>query len=731
MESKKIELLAPAGSYESFVAAIEAGADAVYVGGSRFGARAYAKNFTEEELLRAVDYAHLHGRKVYLTVNTLMKETEIKELPEYLEPYYLAGLDAVIVQDIGAVSVIRNCFPNMPVHASTQMTITAKEGVLLMQELGVEQVVPARELSLKELKQISEHTDVQIECFIHGAICYSYSGKCLFSSLIGGRSGNRGRCAQPCRLPYDIEYDGKKLNREGEQYILSLKDMCTIELIPDMIEAGITSFKIEGRMKRPEYVAGVTRMYRKYIDRYLNLAESQNYYVERSDYEELRRLYTRSGSSEGYYLKKNGRDMLSLKKPSYETDDADAFSKLYDTYVNHAARLPASMRVMLKKNEPARLQLHTENAEVEVLGEIVSKALNRPLDHESILKQLNKMGNTLFELTQIDVEAEEDIFMPVKQLNELRRQGIEQLMEVLTASYRREKTTKGDFQVHGRESVESVEMRHNPPYLTASVESFELLKSLCMIEEIKRIYLSYADIESIDAAIRMVHDAGKEVYLALPVICRHYEGKKRERLLQYLNRSEVAGVSVQNYEWLYLLQQIKYQGDILSDYYLYAMNTPAREQLRRFGCRHFTMPLELNEREIRQLDRTDCEMPIYGSIPMMVTAQCIMGTLKECVHQKVSGMMLKDRYQKKLHVKNCCSECYNVIYNSVPLSLHNELSKIKSMGFESLRLGFTDEKPEDALQIAKWYAAALYKETSDMQPPVTEFTKGHFSRGVE
>ena len=731
MKEHTIELLSPAGSRESFIAAIGAGADAVYVGGSRFGARAYAKNFTEEELLWAIDYAHLFGKKVYMTVNTLMKEQEIHELAAFLESYYLAGLDAVIVQDLGAVSVIRNCFPDLDIHASTQMAITSAEGVLLMEELGIRQVVPARELSLAEIKTISDRTNASIECFVHGAICYSYSGKCLFSSLIGGRSGNRGRCAQPCRLPYEAVSDNKKQNQNQEQYLLSLKDMCTIKIIPELIQAGITSFKIEGRMKRPEYVAGVTRIYRKYIDRFMELREDQKCSVEKNDYDELTRLYTRSGHSDGYYRKKNGRDMLTLQKPSYETDEDERFQELFETYVDHMKKISADAVITLRKNLPSYFELKSGKISVKVYGDTVQEAQSRPLDQDSILKQLNKTGTSDLELGQIKINMDHDIFMPVKQLNELRRQGIEQLMEVLTASYRREKTAKGDFQVHGGATVESVEMHHNPPYLTASVESFELLKSLCMIEEIKRIYLSYADIESIDAAIRMVHDAGKEVYLALPVICRHYEGKKRERLLQYLNRSEVAGVSVQNYEWLYLLQQIKYQGDILSDYYLYAMNTPAREQLRRFGCRHFTMPLELNEREIRQLDRTDCEMPIYGSIPMMVTAQCIMGTLKECVHQKVSGMMLKDRYQKKLHVKNCCSECYNVIYNSVPLSLHNELSKIKSMGFESLRLGFTDEKPEDALQIAKWYAAALYKETSDMQPPVTEFTKGHFSRGVE
>ncbi len=259
--SKKIEILAPAGSYGSFMAAVTAGADAVYAGGPRFGARAFADNFTEEQLLSAIDYAHLHGRKFYLTVNTLLKDAELEELHEYLEPLYRQGLDAVIVQDIGVLSFVREHFPGMDIHASTQMTVTNTEGALFLKEQGAVRVVPARELALEEVYDIVEQTGLEMECFVHGALCYCYSGQCLLSSLIGGRSGNRGQCAQPCRLPYTV--NGKK------EYTLSLKDICTLELIPELVDAGIDSFKIEGRMKKPEYVALVTAMYRKYTDMYL------------------------------------------------------------------------------------------------------------------------------------------------------------------------------------------------------------------------------------------------------------------------------------------------------------------------------------------------------------------------------------------------------------------------------------------------------------------------------
>lgn len=307
---REIEILAPAGSMECLKAAVAAGADAIYVGGSMFGARAYANNFTEEELLQAIDYVHLHGRKLFLTVNTLLKEHELEErLYKYLRPYYLRGLDAVIVQDVGVLTFIKEHFPGLPIHASTQMTITGVDGAKFLESQGVDRIVTARELNMKEVAKISEATDVEIESFVHGALCYCYSGQCLFSSFLGGRSGNRGQCAQPCRLLYQAEGDRKS------QYLLSLKDICTLELIPEMAEAGIYSFKIEGRMKKPEYVAGVVSMYRKYTDLYLS--GKKPYVVEEKDKEMLMDLYNRGGFHTGYYHTQNGREMVSLDRPNH------------------------------------------------------------------------------------------------------------------------------------------------------------------------------------------------------------------------------------------------------------------------------------------------------------------------------------------------------------------------------------------------------------------------------
>ena len=320
----RVEILAPAGSMECLKAAITAGADAVYTGGALFGARAYAHNLTEEELLEAIDYVHLHGRRLYLTVNTLIKDREMeKQMYDYLLPYYRQGLDAVIGQDIGLFRFIRKHFPDLPIHASTQMTLTGVDGAKFLEKEGAQRIVTSRELSMAEVKKIADETELEIESFVHGALCYCYSGQCLFSSFIGGRSGNRGQCAQPCRLLY------RTPEAKRPQYLLSLKDICTLELIPEMIESGIYSFKIEGRMKKPEYAAAVAFQYRKYADLYLKYYEEcpaeedpaayamKKYRVREEDRQMLLDLYNRGGFHTGYYHTQNGREMISLNRPNH------------------------------------------------------------------------------------------------------------------------------------------------------------------------------------------------------------------------------------------------------------------------------------------------------------------------------------------------------------------------------------------------------------------------------
>ncbi|WP_167956714.1 U32 family peptidase [Anaerosporobacter faecicola] len=322
---RDIEILAPAGSYEGLKAAVTASCDAVYIGGSLFGARAYANNLTEEQMMEAIDYAHVHNKALYLTVNTLLKEEELKnQLYQYMVKFYEQGLDAAIVQDYGVLHFLHANFPDLPLHASTQMTLTGAAGANVLKDYGVTRLVTSRELSLEEIRTIRENTDLEIESFVHGALCYCYSGQCLMSSMIGGRSGNRGRCAQPCRMPYDLYIGGEKLTKGKENYLLSPKDMCTLSIIPDLVECGIDSFKIEGRMKRPEYTALAAHLYRKYVDLYQKFGKKEyQSYIERHmdelerDQKDLMDLYNRGNFTKGYYVNHNGKDMMSLTRPNH------------------------------------------------------------------------------------------------------------------------------------------------------------------------------------------------------------------------------------------------------------------------------------------------------------------------------------------------------------------------------------------------------------------------------
>ncbi|SET01164.1 U32 family peptidase [[Clostridium] polysaccharolyticum] len=322
--TRKIEILAPAGSMEGLVAAIQGGCDAVYIGGQKFGARAYANNLDQKDMIWAIEYAHLHHKKLYLTINTLVKESEFGALYDYLLPFYIHGLDAVIVQDFGVLSYVSRTFPGMEIHASTQMTLTMAQGASQLKEYGVTRLVASRELQFDEVKEIRNNTDLEIEAFVHGALCYSFSGQCLMSSMIGGRSGNRGRCAQPCRMQYHMEEMNGESYKGKQEFLLSPKDMCTIYDIPELVESGIDSFKIEGRMKRPEYAAMTAHLYRKYVDLYQQMgAQAYKTHMKKhpelleNDRKHLMDLYNRGGFSEGYYRQHNGKTLMSMDRPNH------------------------------------------------------------------------------------------------------------------------------------------------------------------------------------------------------------------------------------------------------------------------------------------------------------------------------------------------------------------------------------------------------------------------------
>ncbi len=746
MRIKQVELLAPAGNYESFLGAIHAGADAVYLAGNQFGARAYADNFSEDEVCSAIRYAHLFKRKVYLTVNILLKDKEIELLYAYLKPYYECGLDGVIVQDLGAFQYIKEHFPGLELHVSTQMTLTGANGARLLKELGASRIVPARELSIEEIQDIKRKVDIEIEAFVHGAMCYCYSGLCLFSSILGGRSGNRGRCAQPCRLPYEVFYHDKKLTKE-EQYVLSLKDMCTIQMIPELIESGIDSFKIEGRMKKPEYTAGVTAAYRKYIDRYYT--DKEHFWVTREEIESIKKLYVRSELQNGYYEKHNGREMVTLSKPSYSGSDEKLLHEIHHKYLINKKQLTVEAKMILSVGKPVICTvLHKETGTaVTVEGQVVEAASKHPVEEESIRKQMLKTGSTNFSFSSILIAMDIQIFIPLKAINEIRRNALEQLeAKLLHETLRIANCQEGTID-KTVEKVNTVTIVKNESdiqkekglyaVVNTKVQFYALLKHDC----VKRIYLSTDCLldtkktlkERLAEFTRLSAESNKSFYLAMPHMIRKRSEKYLNELAEVIRTDLVSGVLVRNLEALGWLQQIGYQNRIVTDAQVYCFNKKSKTVLHSM-VDSMTVPYELNLKELLQLGLESMEIPVYGRIPMMITANCVHKTTKQCIGDSCKEgefLELKDRYKKKFPVVANCVHCFNTIYNSQPTSLHAYVPRFLECGAEGIRLDFTVETEQEVNQITTFFGKIYQNTDIKKEPPYKEFTKGHLRRGVE
>ena len=752
----RVELLAPAGSYESFLGAIHAGADAVYLGGVKYGARAFAENFDEETLCRAIYYAHLFDRKVYLTLNTLMKQSELDEVEEFLMPFYNAGLDGVIVQDLGLMSFLKRTFPLLELHISTQMAVTGPYSVRMLREEGAVRVVPARELSLKEMELLKKE-GLEIETFIHGAMCYCYSGQCFFSSFLGGRSGNRGKCAQSCRLPYQVNLADKGISKvKKEEYPLSLKDMCSIELVPELIRAGIDSFKIEGRMKRPEYVAGVTAIYRKYIDLcYKNNLQSIK--VEKQDWEALKSLYIRTDIQDGYYKRHNGKEMVTIHKPSYSGIDEDFAASIYERYVKQPLKAEVSGFVTLKKGQPAALQLMFKDQVVYLEGNVVDSAQKRPVSREDVEKQMNKTGNTDFVFSFLEIDMDEDIFIPLKAINELRRQAFEELEQLLKQSVEAvrkesiktkqknllkncanisfdvcendisERENSDEEQSTGR--VDRTKTVNGKKGLHVLVSSYNQCKIALKNSVVKRIYVSGDLIlDAKTESLQELRDSNKEIWIKTSEVLRAKDYKKLERILD-LTKDFAKGMLISNLETYSFLKYHNYSGQIALNYHVYTWN---QEALKFWDdkAQTFLMPVECNIHEWKQLQNDKAEYLCYGKIPMMVTANCVRKTKGACRSKGVSFEdSITDRYQTDFQVQTNCNYCYNVIYNSVPNSLHQNLEQIVKLAGQGLRLDFTTESAEEMKKIVDAYAEYLNAGRADFSF-MKEYTTGHYKKGA-
>ncbi len=705
--NNRFELLAPAGSYETFKAVINAGADAVYLAGSMFGARAYASNLSGEELIQAIDYAHIHGRKVYLTVNTLLKNNEINnDLHNYLKPLYEAGLDAVIVQDYGVMKYIHTVFPEMEIHASTQMTVTSPEYGDFLKKYGVTRIVPARELSLDEIKSLHDATGLETECFIHGALCYCYSGMCLMSSFIGGRSGNRGRCAQPCRLEY--EKDGIKSG------LLSLKDLCTTDILPDILEAGVYSLKIEGRMKSPEYAAGVTSIYRKYLDMYIEKGRS-GYRTDKKDIERLLMLFDRGGITDGYYKRHNGKNMIA---DAVKTDKSQEDKKLFEeyirkNYIEKDIKLSLNGTVTLSVDSPAVLTIWDENNNyVSVSGNNAEKSVNAPITHENVSKQISKLGGTPFKFEHLDVIIENGIYYGNRQLNELRRKAIEEYNTLILEKYRRKSA-----------SLYSSERMVINSYSGISIHVMNIEQAEAAAEyDVRRIIMDTEIIQTDDmiSFIELCHCKKIECFIGMPRIVNKYDSFINNNIRAWVEKG-IDGFLIRNVSQAVFLRNSGYTGSILSDFSCYAYNDIAAEVLEENGITGMVCSVELNEKELRKLNTLSSELIIYGRIPLMISANCIEKTTGKCNGKKSRFTHMRDRKNAVLPVLTACRYCYNIIYNSVPVYLADKTYKELNISYGGVL--FTDESADIVRRIMDDITEGRQAEFA--------FTRGHFTRGVE
>lgn len=807
-KNRNVEILAPAGSYESLKVAVNAGCDAVYIGGSRFGARAFANNLDEETMIEAINYVHLHNKKIYMTVNTLLKERELEEeLYQYILPFYKAGLDAVIVQDMGVLHFIHRNFPKLPIHASTQMTLTGSYGINLLDGMGVTRLVPARELSLEEIKDLRKHTNMEIETFVHGALCYCYSGQCLLSSMIGGRSGNRGRCAQPCRMIYGLDGERKK-----NPYKLSPKDICTLDLIPQLVEAGIDSFKIEGRMKRPEYTAYTTYLYRKYTDLYLQLGsfEYEEYQRKHKKEWEIERrnlmdLYNRGSFTEGYYTKYHGADMMSMNRPNhngvlvgtvkevkgtkakfvlkediygqdilefrnkdgeslydytvkndmssgsivtapfkagskiekgnfvYRTKNQNLLCFIKENWIETEKKIPITGTVIARASQPFQMILSYQQGEdkisVDVKGDVVDTAVRQPVTKEKLAALINKISDTNYEFIRLEVKMEEDIFIPVGKVKMLRRKALEQLEEKILEQYKRENPDLiGEENQLYREETEKRNTKEAVNQFFVVISKKEQLEPVLKQTEIDRIALetdtfSQTEIEELGSIIK---EAGKECFLALP---RVYRKGKSDDFLSYDN-ANIDGYLVRSMEQIGLLKK-RNKKLIMLDFNLYTMNREAKQFYHELGIHEYSASLELNYKELADTGLEDSAILIYGHIPLMVTAQCLLKNQGACEknRKKKSPHILTDRVGKKYFVLNHCKHCYNIIYDGTPLSLLEESEIIKKWNPSFLRLDFTIEEKEEVTAVLKYFIDTFrYNKKTDK---LEGTTKGHFYRGIE
>ena len=686
----KLELLAPAGGESALRAAVQSGADAVYLGGPQFSARRGADNFSIEDIKRYAQYCHLYGVDVHVAVNTLIKEKELDSLFEYVCSLNEAGVDALIIQDLGVASKIHQLLPDMALHASTQMTVTSLEGVRHLEKIGFSRVVLARELSEEEIRYICANAKAEIEVFVHGAICMSYSGQCLMSSILGGRSGNRGCCAQPCRLPYRIMENDKEL---CGGYFLSPKDMSLINDLKKLEKMGVSSLKIEGRLKRAEYVSAVVGVYRKYLD---NLSDT----VSEADIKELTDAFSRSGFTNGYFTGKLGKNMMSHNTPGNVSDNkfTDEAKRRCEKNANFR-KIPVNIMASVYEGAPVEITIYDDdNNYVTVLGNVcVEKAINKPIDKERVSEQLIKLGNTPFAARDISVSVDKGVTVSIKELNAIRRAAVDELIEKRS---NREIGRVCDI-IYDNQAF----LKSNKTILTAQVNTLKQAKAV-IDNGINVIY----------APSEIVNDIRK-ISADVEVIVKTSDIFDKEKICEAsLAISSAAAMEHYGGKKMY------------GDFRLNVFNSFTANYFR--NLKSVTVSPELNIGEIKALVRNtdvECEVIAYGHLPLMLMRNCPLKAAGKCQDGKVK-YTLKDRKNEEFKIM-CTKNCNAVLLNSKPVYMADKLNDLTQTGINRIRLMFTIESFDECAKITKEYVRAFNGEKVN-SPKENTFTRGHFYRGV-
>ena len=734
---KKVELLSPAGNMECLISAVKNGADAVYIGGKKFGARAFANNFDYEELVEAIKYCHLYGVKIYVTVNTICYENEIEEALEYIEFLYTNHVDALIMQDLGLISLVREKFPNLEIHGSTQMHNHNDAGLSYLKGLGLKRVVLDREMSLDEIKKLK--TDIEKEVFIHGALCVSYSGCCLFSAMHGGRSGNRGECVGACRLPYRLFENDHEVMTNGN-YILSTKSLCTINNIGDLIDSGVSSFKIEGRMKSKEYVGYITKLYREKIDDYYLKNE---YNVSEEEINNIKKLYNRELTN-GYLFEKYGYSLMNIKSSNHigvhlgnviKIDNKKIYIKLDDTLnqedglrfdndngmianmiynekgllVNHLDKGQVAIldnKIGLKNakvvkktidsnlcdeinkykerkvfisitceayiGKPLKIIVSDGNNNIEEIGNNVEVANNAPTTMERIKEQLEKLGNTVFYSSSTKINIDNNVFIPIKEINDLRRKALDKLKEKREYSSSYEAVIK---------ELDNKNVSKKDDKLTISV----LVRNEEQLKYAIKNRIDYIYTENYSLYKKYI---GSNIYYKTPRVTTNINDYKDENLLV----TELGGIS-----------KFSKNNNVNSDYFLNVVNSYNVRELKKLGANRITLSPEINMESIELLnDKSNIDLYIYGRIELMITKYCPMNMIinkdnKSCSLCIKNNYYLKDKEYNRyplltrnhiIHILDC------VNYNKLDL-----LEKYMNYGIYSFRIDLYNENEQELEKI--------------------------------